>query len=62
MCIYTRPSVLERVRLRFDYVVTHEHTGAIACTGFTRHCAINTKGVPVEVDPKTAQLWTVFPT
>ncbi len=24
MCIYTRPAVIERVRLRFDYVITHE--------------------------------------
>jgi len=52
--IYTRPSQLERVRLRFDYVITHEQTGEIVCHGFTRHCAINTSGIPVEVDEKTA--------
>jgi acyl-CoA thioester hydrolase len=61
MCIYTRPSLLERVRLRFDYVVTHEQTQEIACKGFTRHCAVNARGTPVEVDEKTAHLWKVFP-
>lgn len=61
MCIYTRPALLERVRLRFDYVITHEESGDIACKGFTRHCAVNPKGVPVAVDPKTVHLWKVFP-
>jgi acyl-CoA thioester hydrolase len=61
MCIYTRPALLERVRLRFDYVVTHEQTQEIACKGFTRHCAVNAKGTPVEVDEKTAHLWKIFP-
>jgi acyl-CoA thioester hydrolase len=61
MAIYTRPSALERVRLRFDYVITHEETGDIACKGFTRHCAVNTGGTPVEVDEKTAHLWRIFP-
>lgn len=61
MCIYTRPSLLERVRVRFDYVVTHEPSREIACKGFTRHCAVNAKGTPVEVDEKTAHLWKIFP-
>jgi acyl-CoA thioester hydrolase len=61
VCIYTRPSLLERVRLRFDYVVTHEQTQEIACKGFTRHCAVNAKKTPVEVDEKTAYLWKIFP-
>ncbi|MFO7707891.1 MAG: thioesterase family protein [Desulfobacterales bacterium] len=61
MCIYTRPALLERVRLRFEYVVTHEQTRAIACTGFTRHCAVNARGTPVAIDEKTAHLWRVFP-
>jgi acyl-CoA thioester hydrolase len=61
MCIYTRPSLLERVRVRFDYVVTHDQRQEIACTGFTRHCAVNAKGTPVEVDEKTAHLWKIFP-
>ncbi len=59
--IYTRPAQLERVKLRFDYVITLAEGGEIVCTGFTRHCAINTAGTPVEVDPKTARLWEVFP-
>ena len=59
--VHTRPAQLERVRLRFDYVITLEESGEIACTGFTRHCAINTGGTPVEVDPKTIRLWEVFP-
>ena len=61
MEIYTRPSEIERVRLRFDYVITHEGSGQIACKGFTRHCAVNANGTPVEVDPKTAHLWETFP-
>ena len=61
MCIYTRPSLIERVKLRFDYVITKEKTREIACKGFTRHCAINAKGIPVEVDEKTAHLWKTFP-
>jgi acyl-CoA thioester hydrolase len=59
--IHTRPAQLERVRLRFDYVITLAESGEIACTGFTRHCAINTAGTPVEVDPKTSRLWELFP-
>ena len=62
MCIYTRPAMLERVRLRFDYVITHELTNKIICEGFTRHCATNGSGVPVGVDKKTAHLWSIFPT
>ena len=61
MVIYTRPGELERVRLRFEYVIIHEETREIACKGFTRHCAVNAKGTPVEVDPKTVELWRVFP-
>ena len=61
MVIYTRPSNLERVRLQFDYVITHKESGDIVCKGLTRHCAINASGTPVEVDPKTAHLWNVFP-
>jgi acyl-CoA thioester hydrolase len=61
MWIYTRPAALERVRLRFDYIITHAETGAEVCRGFTRHCALNAKGVPVAIDPKTVQLWKAFP-
>ena len=61
MIIYTRPSDLERVKLKFDYTITHEETGDIVCTGFTRHCAINSSGTPVGIDEKTVHLWQIFP-
>lgn len=62
MWVHTRPAALERVRLQFDYVITHQESGDIVCRGFTRHCAVNTAGTPVEVDPKTVHLWDIFPT
>lgn len=61
ICIHTRPANLERVRLQFDYLITHELTNEIVCIGFTKHCAVNTAGTPVEVDEKTARLWKNFP-
>jgi acyl-CoA thioester hydrolase len=61
MYIHTRPAVLERVRLQFDYVITHGETGNIVCKGLTRHCATNTSGTPVGIDPKTVRLWDIFP-
>ncbi len=61
MYIYTRPSELERVKLRFDYVITHEETNEIVCKGFTRHCATNSSGTPVGIDEKTLLLWKNFP-
>lgn len=61
MFIYTRPVELERVKLRFDYVISHRETGKIICNGFTKHCALNSSGKPVAVDPKTVQLWKTFP-
>ncbi len=59
--IHTRPATLERVRIQFDYIITHEKTGEIVCIGFTRHCSINTKGIPVGIDKKTLHLWNRFP-
>ena len=59
--VHTRPAELERVRLRFDYVITHAETGQLICRGFTKHCALNAAGLPVAVDPKTAHLWKTFP-
>jgi acyl-CoA thioester hydrolase len=47
--------------LQFDYVITHVPGGDIACTGFTRHCAVNAKGIPVAIDDKTLHLWQNFP-
>ena len=61
MYIHTRPVNLERVRLQFDYLITHAEKGHIICTGFTKHCALNLSGTPVAVDPKTVQLWKAFP-
>lgn len=61
MFIHTRPSTMERVRLQFDYVITHEESGDIVCKGLTRHCAVNTSGTPVEIDKKTVHLWEIFP-
>ena len=61
IAIHTRPAELERVRLRFDYVILSEETHEIVCKGFTRHCAVNASGHPVKVDPKTAHLWKMFP-
>lgn len=61
MHIHTRPAELERVKLRFDYVITHGETGELVCKGFTRHCATNGVGTPVGVDEKTVYLWENFP-
>lgn len=61
MYIHTRPEGLERVKLRFDYIITHFESGKIICAGFTRHCALNAAGKPTAVDAKTVQLWKTFP-
>ena len=59
--VHTRPIALERVRLTFDYIITHAETGRLICRGFTRHCALNRKGLPVAIDEKTVHLWKTFP-
>lgn len=61
MYIHTQPTGLELVKLQFDYLITRAATGEIACTGITRHCAVNSRGIPVEVDPRTVRLWQEFP-
>ncbi|GAB6193072.1 acyl-CoA thioesterase [Desulfocastanea catecholica] len=61
MYIYTRPGKLEMVKLQFDYVITRADNGEICCTGFTRHCAVNGKSIPVEIDQQTIKLWHGFP-
>ncbi len=61
MWIHTRPGLLERVRVAFDYVITHAETGELVCKGFTRHCALNRRNVPVAVDPITVRAWKNFP-
>ena len=59
--IYTRPAELQRVKLKFDYVITHGDTGMLICRGFTRHCALSKAGRPVGVDERTRELWKLFP-
>lgn len=61
MYIHTRPARMELVKLQFDYLITKADNGEIACTGFTKHCAVNDKGIPVEIDAKTIRLWQKFP-
>ncbi|MBN1534022.1 MAG: acyl-CoA thioesterase [Spirochaetes bacterium] len=61
MWIHTRPADLERVKLTFDYLITHAETGQLICIGHTRHCALNLSGRPVAVDEKTVHLWKTFP-
>ncbi|HPJ97797.1 MAG TPA: thioesterase family protein [Syntrophales bacterium] len=61
MYVHTRPAELERVKLRFDYTITHAESGKIVCQGFTKHCALNAHGRPVAIDPKTVHLWKTFP-
>ncbi|WP_373499580.1 acyl-CoA thioesterase [Desulfococcus sp.] len=61
MVVHTRPGNLERVKLCFDYLITHGDTGEIVCRGFTRHCATNRAGIPVGVDARTLSLWDRFP-
>ena len=62
MYIHTRPSTIELVKLQFDYLITRASDGEIICTGFTKHCAINSESIPVEIDKKTIKLWNSFPT
>ncbi len=61
MWVHTRPATLERVRLRFDYIITHADCGTLACLGHTTHCALGPKGLPVAVDPTTCRMWETFP-
>jgi len=61
MYIYTRPGKLEMVKIQFEYLITRADNGETCCTGFTRHCAVNAKSIPVEIDQKTINLWQEFP-
>ncbi|WP_028584033.1 acyl-CoA thioesterase [Desulfogranum mediterraneum] len=61
MYIHTRPAKMELVKLQFDYLITRADNGEIVCTGFTRHCAVNSKLIPVEIDEQTIRLWNEFP-
>ncbi|MEW6264790.1 MAG: YbgC/FadM family acyl-CoA thioesterase [Thermodesulfobacteriota bacterium] len=59
--IFTRPGLLERVRVTFNYVITKSDNPRIVCQGFTQHCALNQARVPVAVDALTLQAWRCFP-
>jgi len=59
--IHTRPAKIEMVKVQFDYVITKADSGEISSTGYTRHCAVNGNGLPVEIDQKTINLWKNFP-
>jgi acyl-CoA thioester hydrolase len=61
MWIHTLPLKLERVRVRFDYLITNGDTGQILAKGFTRHCCLNQNHKPAAVDEKTVQFWSHFP-
>ncbi len=61
MWIHTRPADLERVRVKFEYVILHAETADLVCKGHTQHCALNAKGVPTAVDPITVKTWKTFP-
>jgi acyl-CoA thioester hydrolase len=61
MWIHTRPDKLERVRIQFNYIITHADSNDIVCKGFTRHCATNASGRPVAIDGRTLGIWKAFP-
>lgn len=61
MWVHTRPDRLQRVRVRFEYVITHAETDDLICTGHTLHCALNERGTVVGVDPITEAMWRDFP-
>ncbi len=62
MFVHTRPATIELVKLQFDYLITRASDGEIICTGLTKHCALNSSGIPVQIDKKTIKLWESFPT
>ncbi|HOX43766.1 MAG TPA: thioesterase family protein [Myxococcota bacterium] len=59
--VHTRTGDIDRVRIRFDYVITHAESGCLVCRGHTRHCALNPRGQVVAVDPITVATWQNFP-
>ena len=61
MWIHTRPTDLEKVRITFLYVITHQETGKIICKGHTRHCAMRATGTVTGIDSKTVKIWDAFP-
>jgi len=61
MWIHTRPGKLEKVRITFHYVITHQESGQVICKGHTRHCAMRAGGTVTGIDPKTLKIWETFP-
>jgi len=61
MWVHTRPIRLERIRVTFDYLITHAETGDVVCTGHTAHCALGKSGLPCPVDAATVRMWESFP-
>jgi len=59
--VNTRPADLERVKVRFNYIITHAETGKVVCSGYTLHCAVDSAGRVVPVDKFTIKLWHEFP-
>ena len=59
--IYTRPESMERVKIKFEYIIVNGESRELVCKGFTQHCAVNTERVPVAIDEKTVYLWDTFP-
>jgi len=61
MWVHTRPICLERIKVSFDYLITHAESGAVVCLGHTSHCALNASGRPTPVDQRTVKMWETFP-
>jgi acyl-CoA thioester hydrolase len=61
MWVHTRPKLLERVCVTFEYALTRADDGVLIVTGHTRHCALNAQGTVVQVDPKTVEVFARFP-
>jgi acyl-CoA thioester hydrolase len=59
--ILTRPGRLERVRIAFDYIIVRQGEERPVADGFTLHCALNHRCVPVAIDPMTLATWNMFP-
>jgi len=61
MWIFTCPAELERVKVRFEYVIQHGESGRVVCRGHTLHCAVDSRGRPRAVDPITVKTFSGFP-
>jgi acyl-CoA thioester hydrolase len=59
--VHTRFKMVEHVRVGFVYAITRVDSPDVACSGFTLHCATNTKGQPIAVDAMTIRVYESFP-